>query len=825
VTSQRGIAELTELEAARRLREHGPNLSPQPPPRSLATRVLEQLRDPMILLLLVAGTVTTLTGDHPDTAIIAAVVVLNTTLGVLQERRAEQAMRALDRLAAPFAVVHRDGTSRRVPAAEVVPGDLVLLGAGDVVPADATLVEAHGLELDESAITGESLPRAREVGEQVEAGTVVTRGRARAAVTRTGADSGLGRIAALVATTPVRSTPLQRRLTRLSTQLVGAVLVLAGVVLVIGLVNGRSLGEMTVVALSLSVAAVPESLPAVVSVALALGAARMAARHAIVRRLPAVETLGSVTVLASDKTGTLTEGRMRLAGLWVPGQETAVVPRGEAAYDEAAYGGAAYRRLLEDLVLCSDAQSGSTLDQASLARAGELGVPVEQLRQSWVRLQERPFDAAVRTMATLQRRGDSRRLVVKGAPEAVLRRLRPDHPDVEAVVTAAAAAGHRVLLVAEREAGRSAPQGVPVLDDAGLRLVGMAVFADPLRSTAPDVVRSLERAGIRLALVTGDHAATAATIASRLGITRRSPDVVDGDAQGRSLEEELAGEDVHRVGVFARIRPEQKVAVVRRLQAAGEVVAMTGDGVNDAPVLRAADIGVAKGGSGTEVARQAADLVLADDNLDTVVAAVEEGRRIYANIRTFLRYGLAGGLAEVVVMLVGPFVGMPLPLLPAQSLWINMLTHGLPGVAFGAEPVDPSVRVRPPGSPQEAILGGRLLRAVAVTGAMIAGCAAAAGLWADARGAHVQTAVFLTLGLAQLSVAWALRSPGPRPWPRGRGVEISVLGAAALQLAAVYVPWLNELLGTRPPQLDALLAPVLLAAVPGLLVWLGRARS
>jgi Ca2+-transporting ATPase len=452
-------------------------------------------------------------------------------------------------------------------------------------------------------------------------------------------------------------------------------------------------------------------------------------------------------------------------------------------------------------------------------------VPVEQLQQSWIRLQERPFDAGVRTMATLQRRGDSRRLVVKGAPEAVLRRLRPDHPDVEAGVTAAAAAGHRVLLVAEREADRSAPQAVPGLDDDSLRLVGMAVFADPLRSTAPAVVRSLERAGIRLVLVTGDHAATGATIASRLGVTDRSPDVVDGDAGGRSLEDELAGEDVHRVGVFARIRPEQKVAVVRRLQAAGEVVAMTGDGVNDAPVLRAADIGVAMGGSGTEVARQAADLVLADDNLHTVVVAVEEGRRIYANIRTFLRYGLAGGMAEVAVMLVGPFVGMPLPLLPAQILWINMLTHGLPGVAFGAEPVDPAVMDRPPGSPQQAILGGRLLRAVAVTGAMIAACAAAAGLWADARAAHVQTAVFLTLGLAQLSVAWALRSPGPRPWPRGRGVEISVLGAAALQFAAVYVPWLNELLGTRPPQAGALVVPVLLAAVPGLLVWLGRPRS
>ncbi|MGZ4470998.1 MAG: cation-translocating P-type ATPase [Nocardioidaceae bacterium] len=811
-----GAAGLTAAEATRLLEEHGRNRIPAAREARLPSRVLGQLRDPMLLLLMAAGIVTVLTHDLSDGVIIAAVIVLNTTLGVVQEWRAARAVRELDRLAAPWAAVLRDGTRTRVRAEDVVPGDLLLLEAGDVVAADGTLREAHSLQVDESAITGESLPRDCSADEAVEAGTVVTRGRGSAVVTRTGPDSGLGRIAAAVVAAPLRRTPLQQRLSRLSGELVVAVVALAVLVLVLGLVNGRPLEEMVLVAVSLAVAAVPESLPAVVSIALAVGAHRMARRNAIVRRLPAVETLGSVTVLASDKTGTLTEGRMLAERLWVPGV-------GELARPEA--GRAEAGTLLRDLLLCNDAQpagGGDPLELAMLELAGSVGVDVDDVRRGWPRVAEEPFDASTRRMTTLHRTPSGGHLLVcKGAPEAVLDEVGDESGSttVEATREAAGALsrdGYRVLVVADRESAEPADLG-----SDRLRVVGLVALSDPPRETARGVVDALRAAGIRLALVTGDHRGTARAVASRLGLLRDAPDVVDG----ADLEPALAEGDVGRVGVFARIRPEQKVAVVSHLQQRGEVVAVTGDGVNDAPALRTADIGVAMGRGGTEVARQAAALVLADDDLRTVVAAVEEGRRIYANIRTFLRYGLAGGLAEVAVMLAGPFLGILVPLLPAQILWINMLTHGLPGVAFSAEPVDPGVMRRPSRPPQESILGAGLVGHIVLAGSVITVVALAAGVLGRGLDAGAQTCVFVTLGFGQLAVAWALRTRVGRRALRQRAVEAAVLLSVLLQLLAVYLPALNDLLGTRPLPAEVLTATVCLAVVPGVVVRLTRREA
>jgi P-type Ca2+ transporter type 2C len=821
---------LSEDEAARRLAAYGPNTVPRARPPRLHVRVLGQLRDPMILLLLVAGCVTVATDDIPDTVIIGVVVVLNTALGVLQEWRADRAIRALDRLAAPWAAVLREGRRRRVAAGLVVAGDLLVLEAGDVVAADGDLVEAYALQVDESAISGESVPRELARGDQVEAGTVVTRGRGRAIVTRTGVSSGLGRVAALVASAPVRHTPLQQRLTRLSGQLVVGVGFLASLVLVLGLLRGRPPAEMLVVALSLAVAAVPESLPAVVSISLAMGAHRMARRNAVVRRLPAVETLGSVTVLASDKTGTLTEGVMTVAGLWTPQQPGSWQPPTPGGAGEAGR-----RELVTDLLLCNDAESlhdgttdgapsastgggrlvGDPIEQA-LLRLGEVhGLSASEVRREWQRVAERPFDAGSREMTTVHRqRGGGRfRLVCKGAPESVLDRVADgtDRTSVQELADRAALAGRRVLLVAARE-----DLSEPDLAADHLRVVGLVALHDPPRASAADVVRSLGAAGIRMVLVTGDHAATGRSVAEELGLCTSGAEVVEGSR----LRDVLEHGDVRRVGVFARIRPEQKVDIVRHLQDRGEVVAMTGDGVNDAPALRTADIGVAMGGSGTEVARQAAALVLADDDLRTVVAAVEEGRRIYRNIRTFLRYALAGGLAEVAVMILFPFLGVTVPLVPAQILWINMLTHGLPGVAFGAEPGDPSDMRQPSRSPQESILGRGLLGQILFAGSLITATAVAAGLLAPALDAHRQSSIFLALGIGQLSVAWALRSH-VRPRHVGqRAVEAAVLSALAVQLLAVYVPVLNELLLTRPLGAGALLAVTALGVVPGAAVHL-----
>ncbi len=821
----RATVGLTTAEASRLRAVHGPNALPRARPPRLVVRVVAQLRDPMLLLLLVVGAFTTLTHDLTDTVIIAAVILLNTTLGLVQERRAHRAILALDDLAAPWAVVLRDGSPARIPAPEVVPGDALSLKAGDVVAADALVLESHALQLDESAITGESMPRDREAGETVEAGTVVTRGRGLSTVIRTGPSSGLGRIAALVAAAPVRTTPLQQRLTRLSGELVVGVLVLASVVLVLGVLRGRPLTDMVVVGLSLAVAAVPESLPAVVSIALAMGAHRMARRNAVVRRLPAVETLGSVTVLVSDKTGTLTEGRMTVEGIWVPDDAGRTGPRNPRTSVRDVD-----LELLRDAVLCNDAHEvaadgearrmvGDPVDQALLGLARERGLGIAAIHDQWERVAELPFDAGARRMVTVHRSagGDRWMLVCKGAPESVLDLVAPGDGDtydeVRAAVHELAEQGQRVLLVAAREGDRA-----PELDSDGLRVVGLLGLSDPPRESARGVVRDLRAAGVRLKLVTGDHAGTARAVAERLEMLADEPDVVEGD----HLDEQLESGDERRVGVFARIRPEQKVDIVQHLQGSGEVVAMVGDGVNDAPALRTADIGVAMGGSGTEVARQAAALVLADDDLRTVLTAVEEGRRIYANIRTFLRYGLAGGFAEVLVMLVGPFVGLLIPLAPAQILWINMLTHGLPGVAFGAEPVDPRVMRQPARSPQESILGAGLLRQILFAGACIATVSLVAGLLADSLGAQVQACVFVTLGLAQLSVGWSLRArTAHRRW-RDRGVEASILAAVVFQLLGVYVPVLNELLSTEPVPLHALGVLVVLGVLPGVVVGLSR---
>ena len=824
---------LSGAEAAHRLATEGPNVLPSVPPRGILSRVLGQLRDPMLMLLLAAAAVTLAIGDVTDTVVIGLVIVLNTAIGVVQEVRADRAIAELDRLAAPVARVLRDGRVIELPGADVVVDDVVALDAGDVVPADLQVLEGYALQVDEAAMTGESQPVDRVAGEELSSGTVVTKGRAVGLVVRTGRNSGLGQIAALIAGAGVTVTPLQLRLRRLSRELVVVVLVAAAVVFALGLARGRDLTEMLVTAVSLSVAAVPESLPAVVSVSLALGAHRMARRSALVRRLPAVETLGSVTVLASDKTGTLTEGRMVATAAWAPpAQDYAVSGQGYApvgavvgAEGPVTEASPELMRLLRDVVLCNDAHllepapgpehddwaaAGDPLEAALLALAGKAGVVVEDVRAAWLRTEERPFEAERGWMTTSHRDARGRWLTVcKGAPEAVLAMFA----DTEEVLRARAETerlaglGCRVLAVADVEA--------PSLDRGGLGLAGLVGITDPPREASRGVVEACAAAGIRVLLVTGDHPVTARVIASQVGIVAPDSAVVTGVdvAEGRH------GADLDHVAVYARIRPEQKVRIVRDLQERGHVVAMTGDGVNDAPALRTADIGVAMGRGGTEVARQAADLVLADDDLATIVHAVEEGRRVYANIRNFLRYAVSGGVAEVLVMLAGPFLGVALPLLPAQILWVNMLTHGLPGVAFGAEPAATSVMRQPSRSPRESVLGGGLARQIALIGTLIAVVSLGAGLAAQSQGIHLQSVTFVTLGLAQLWVALALRARTTRTW-RQRGLEVAVLGAALLQVLAVEVEAFQRLLGTQSLGPVVLLECLAVAAVPGALVWL-----
>ncbi|TNH31129.1 cation-transporting P-type ATPase [Micromonospora orduensis] len=827
---------LTVAEVAERRRLHGPNQLPEPKPRSLASRVLAQLRDPLVVVLLAAMVVTALLRDITDLIVIGLVIVLNTTVGVVQEVRADRAVAALRRLAAPYARVVRDGAESMVAAADLVPDDVVRLEAGDVVPADLTLIEAVRLTVDEAALTGESVPVAKEAGggdaetTALYAGTVASTGRAVGVVTRTGAASALGRIAALVAAQPHRATPLQRRLAGLGRAFALAAAGLSLLVLAVGLARGLPLADMVLAAVSLTVAAVPESLPAVVTVALALGARRMARRSAIVRRLPAVETLGSVTVIAADKTGTLTEGVMSV-DRFVCADGTEITVSGHGYDPESRTSPRppfpAAADLARAILLCNDAHLapptedrprwapvGDPMEAALVTAAARCGVDVA-VRSRYPRVAEAPFDATRRRMTTLHQDPDGGYLVVcKGAPEVLLATGGPlvDDPATrERAATAAAqlaAEGYRVLAVAQRHTDdRPEPEAL----ETRLRLLGLVALMDPVRAEAANAVEAFAGAGIRLILITGDHPSTAAAIAARLGMLKPGDTVAVGD----DVDAGLVG-----ATVYARTRPEQKLTIVQGLQADGAVVAMTGDGVNDAPALRRADIGVAMGRGGTEAARQAADLVLADDNLATVAVAVAEGRRIYANIRRFLVYALSGGLAEVLVMLIGPFVGLTVPLLPAQILWINMITHGLPGVALGAEPADPDVMNRPPRRPDQAIIGGLAWR-IAGTGGLIATVSLVAALVAAAADRPWQSVLFTVLGLAQLGVALALRVRGrDRNWALDAAVALSL----ALQLTALWLPPLRTLLGTEALSLTDVAACAAAATIPATVTLLTRRR-
>jgi P-type Ca2+ transporter type 2C len=825
---------LSAAEARSRLAELGANAVVTQHRVRLIRRIGNQLRDPLLLLLMAAVILTVAVGDFTDAVVIAMVIVVNTTVGVIQEVRADRAVTALASLSAPRARVIRDDRQQEIAAADVVPGDALVLAEGDLVAADAELVESAALLVDESSVTGESVPVEKALksadqaaDDRLAAGTVVVRGRGVATVTATGAASTIGRMAALLDRGP-QITPLQRRLRGLSRVLAVIVAILCVAVALIGLIRGEPLELMAVTAISLAVAAVPESLPAVITLSLALGARRMADRHAVVRHLPAVEALGSVSVIATDKTGTITEGRMVVQRVWTPAGGEAVISGtgygldGDVMRDGRRVRGgdaADLSALLRAAALCTDATirppdsehpegqiMGDPTEAALIVAAERLGLQHAALVGASPRVAEFPFDSMRKRMTTVHRQPTGYLVVCKGAPEFLL------HSDVTVAAdpvlgTAStkaneyASAGLRVLAVAAKESdGWPATAGEA---ESNLHLLGLVGIADPAKPSARATIAAFRTAGITPVLITGDHPATAGAIATEVGIATGPDQVIDGRY--------VASDDQDRLllaPVVARATPEQKVAIIDARQRAGEIVAMTGDGVNDGPALRHADIGVAMGRRGTEVARQAADLVLADDEVSTMVVAISEGRRIYANVRRFLLFGMSGGAAEIMVMLVGPFLGMPLPLLPAQILWINLLTHGLTGVALGAEPADKGVMRRPPRPPAESVLGAGLWKRILRIAVLITAVTLAVALWGLMTGREWQTMAFLTLGTMQLSVATALRA---RPGTGANPFLLVAVGVAwLLQLAAVYAAPIATLLGTQPlPLLD-------LAVVAGL---------
>ena len=793
------VGGLSEAEATLRLAADGRNeLKVRTEPRVLAA-VREQVTDTVIAVLLVAAILTAAVGDFADMAVILAVIVLNTTLGTLQQIRSDRALAALSAMTAPRTTVIRSGAARDVEAGEVVVGDLVELTAGDIVPADARVSRCESFTVDESMLTGESVPVGKDIGEPVLAGSVVTRGRAYAVVTATAHATVMGGIARGLSAASPTGTPLQLQLSQLGRRLAVGASVAALVVIGLNLWGGRGWENSLVLGISLAVAAIPESLPAVVALSLALAGHKLASIGVLVRKLSAVEALGSVTVLAMDKTGTLTEGRMAVARVWSV--------EGTAA---------AERSLLEYLALCSDAcrndnvtpqRSDDPTEIALVQTASVSGIDVAALRRAMPRIAESPFDARTATMSTTHRTPSATILRVrKGSPEAL---LGPDDltDTVRTTLETWVRDGLRVLAV--RMA--SGAQQDSLESD---RLVGLVGLLDPVRATAPAMIQAFRRAGVRPLMITGDHPGTAAAVARTLGLDGTEKVLTGADlaVADPQVEPDLTG-----VGVVARVRPEQKTAVVQALRRQRNVVAMTGDGVNDAPALRAADIGVAMG-TGTEVAKQAAAIVLSSADLTAMVPAIVEGRRVYDNISRFLRYAVSGGLSEVLIMVIGPFVGLAVPLQAGQILFVNLLTHGLPGVAIGNEPASSDAAERAPRSPDQRLLDRGQLRQIAVLGGALTLASMLAAGWSGWHHRPAQSTLFLALTFGQLAIALAGRPPRHR-LRNNRMLLWSVVVNVALVLAAVFLAPLRELFRTKPVTGTDLLAAGLAAVAVAVLTW------
>jgi len=775
---------LTAESARRRLLEVGPNEIAQQKATSRWALLAGQFASPLVWLLLAASVVSGVFGDLIDAIAIAVILVINALVGFFQEYRAEKAIAALRSMTAPRALVQRDGRALPVPAVEVVPGDILLLEAGDVIAADARLVEADALALNEAPLTGESLPVEKSTApvpadaplaerrDSVFMGTSVSTGVARARVFATGMRTELGRIAHLLATTKETETPLQARLRRLGRSLLFLCVGIVGLVAVLGLVRGIPLLDVFMSAVSLAVAAVPEGLPAIVTIALAIGVQRMASRNVLVRKLPAVETLGCATVICTDKTGTLTSGQMAVRELWGPDQ--AVLVAAAAACCDAQLGPDGH------------GGSGDPTELAILAAAAERGILREQIEAANPRTAITPFDSERKRMSVRRQDGV---LYVKGAVEIVVDRSSDGTSGATEAARLMATRGLRVLAVA-------VGQGPA---EERLRMLGLIGIADPPRPEAIEAIAKARQAGIRTVMITGDHPVTASAIAREMGIV---------------LEGESESEVVH-----ARATPEDKLKIVRTWKSRGAVVAMTGDGVNDAPALREAHIGIAMGRTGTAVTREAADIVLADDNFASIVAGIREGRGIFDNIRKSLLYLLGGNAGELTLMLGAAIVGLPVPLLPLQILWINLVTDGLPALALVMDPPDGDTLDRPPRRTDESMLGRPEWTLIVLTGLAQAATTFAVFAWTLVhRGLPTARALaFATLVFAQIIMSLAFRSRRKLLWEIGPLGNLRLLAVIALS-AVLQVGILLSSVGRRLFQL-AEVSPgaVGIAALCGLL--------
>lgn len=825
---------LSPDEAAQLLERHGRNVLKETQTKSLLAKFIEQFKNVMIFILLAAAVLSGILGEWTDTVIILLVVILNAVLGVIQENKAEQALEALKSMSSPLARVRRGGQVAEIKSEELVPGDIVLLEAGNVVPADVRLLETASLQTEEAALTGESLPSDKQAGElegedlvlgdrtnMAYMSSSVTYGRGVGVVTATGMETEVGRIAGFISEADSDVTPLQKKLDELGKYFTFIILGVCVVIFAVGLLEGRELLDMLLTSISLAVAAIPEGLPAIVTIILALGVQRMAKRKAIIRKLPAVETLGSTEIICSDKTGTLTLNKMTVEKLYVDGQKA------DAGSSIAGLPGS--ERLVQAMTLCNDSSidEGKETEQTKSGKA-ILGDPTEtalvdyalsigtdkrELEKKYPRKGELPFDSDRKLMTTIHEVEDGRfRVLTKGAPDVLLSRCSHIYANGEVIplteehsrrITennkALADEALRVLAFAFRDHDRLPAEISTEKTERELVFAGLVGMIDPPREEVRDAVAVCRKAGIRPVMITGDHRDTAAAIAIRLGIIEDDKAVLTGRELDQISEGDFAGK-VSDYSVYARVSPEHKVRIVKAWRQKGKIVAMTGDGVNDAPALKAADIGVGMGITGTDVAKGVSDMVLADDNFTTIVVAVEEGRKVYSNIRKSIQFLLSANLGEVLTLFIATMIGWRI-LEPIHILWINLVTDTLPALALGLEKAGSDVMARKPRKSSSSIFAGGVGSGIIYQGIIEAALTLLVYYWAHTHyneGVAV-TMAFATLGLLQITHAFNVRSNTKSLFQIGWFTNPYMLGASVISglllVLVIIIPGLNEWFG------------------------------
>ncbi|MBD5093444.1 MAG: cation-translocating P-type ATPase [Subdoligranulum sp.] len=831
-------AGLSEEQAKIKLAEVGENRLTGKQGAGVAAMFFSQFKDVMILILAAATLVSLWMGEGTEAVTIILIVLMNAVMGFLQEYRTEKTLEALKELSAPTARVRRGGREQEVSARTVVPGDVLLLGEGDKIAADGRLQSAVRLSCNESMLTGESLPVQKQAGDAVCMGCIVTSGRGECVVTATGMQTEMGKIAGMMDEAGEEPTPLQLRLKQLGRFVAAACVIICLSVGFLGFLQGNDFLEMLLTGISLAVAAIPEGLPAIVTITLALSVNRILRRGAVIRKLHAVETLGCAGVICTDKTGTLTQNRMTVRTIWMPGRALEVTGGGEDARGAVTEHGRTVRaaqdqalaRLCEAAALCATAHitrrgdafetMGDPTETAALVAAAKAGVTREALLKGYTVVSENPFDAQRKRMSVVVRGQGGSRLLCKGAPDVLLGHC----------TRIATAAGTRTITAADRAeiaavcaqmAGQAlrmlgfAESDTPARGEEELCFLGVMGMLDPPRPEVRPAVKRCREAGIRPVMITGDYRDTALAIARDVGIARAGDGVLTGEELDAMTDEQLAAQCM-RVSVYARVSPAHKLRIVRAYKAAGQVVAMTGDGTNDAPAVKEADIGVAMGISGTDVTKEASGVVILDDNFATIVAAVEEGRVIYQNIRRFIRFLLTSNLGEVLGMLFGMLLHLPVTLLPIQILLVNLFTDGLPAIALGMEPPAQDIMQRKPRPKTEGLFAHGLARTIIVRGVML-GMASCGAYWAVLTMSGdltvARSACFLTIVLSQMLHIFECRGEG-LDFSGNPALLAAALTSVGATLASVYLPAVQGFFGTAAV-LGRDLLPVAIAVVAG----------